>query len=239
MLNAARVRLNDAILSIGGDVLTNAQPFTQQIANNAWRRLQNYLANLGYSRLRSEVAIALPAVTSVDPASAQYINWTQCYDGSNFQGAPVLPQDLIVPARLWERVTGMNAPWTPMEAALDGLPARPKAARNFVWEWRGDAIFLPGSLLAMDLRIRYQAYLPDFITAGNVNWFNQLVPIMYALDPLANYICAETASARGDLDAQSFVTLAEAGAAMIYNRDVQLKQRVNVRRLPRSGRFDY
>jgi hypothetical protein len=40
VLNTARVRLNDAIQQLGGDIMKDSQPFTQQMANSAWRRLQ-------------------------------------------------------------------------------------------------------------------------------------------------------------------------------------------------------
>ena len=37
VLFSARVRLNDAIQSIYGDILTDLAAFTPQIVNNAWR----------------------------------------------------------------------------------------------------------------------------------------------------------------------------------------------------------
>lgn len=236
VLNTARVRLNDALQSLGGDTITNAQPFTQQMANDGWRRLQELLANLGVTRLKREVILTgLPVVASVDPAAQTYLNWTNFFDGVNLTASLVLPQDLILPLKLWERPTGQNASFgLPMENQLDGLPTWPKTFTNGCWEWREDSIFLPGSLASMDLRIRYAAYLADFATVGSVQWYNQPVPIMRALNPLADYICAEAAAARGDLDAGAFTAAAEAGAKLIVNREVAMKQRVNVRRIPRS-----
>ena len=43
VLNTARVRLNDAIQQLSGDILKDSQPFTQQMANSAWLRLQQFL----------------------------------------------------------------------------------------------------------------------------------------------------------------------------------------------------
>lgn len=240
ILNTARVRLNDAIASLAGDVVTNAQPFTQVMANDAWQRLQTFLANLGIVRLKQEIIIPnIPAVTSIDPASQVSLSWAGYFNGTTLLPAPVLPQDLIIPLKIWERVSGQNACFQkPMENMMDGLPSWPKQAANVVWEWRQDAIFMPGSQMIEDLRIRYASFLPNFATVGPVQWFNQPVPIMRCEDSLSWYICSEAANARGDMDGAGFDAKAEAAAKLIMNRDIQMKQRVNVRRKPRSGRFE-
>lgn len=239
VLNTARVRLNDAIASLGGDVLTNAQPYTQQFANTAWRRMQDFLANLGYARLTQEVILTgLPPTESADPASQVWLNWSQYFDGVNYfapPNTPVLPLDLILPLKVWERWTGQNAVFTPMEMWIDGIPTWTKQNRNLVWEWREDALYMPGSLNTMDLRIRYAAYLPDFITVGAVNWYDQPVPIVRCLDALANYICYEVSNSRGDQVATTFRADAEAAAKRLFNREVSQRQRVNIRRRGRSA----
>src|ERR1700674_322019 len=103
-VNAARVRLNDAIASIGGDILTDNQPFTLQYINNAWRRFQELLVNFGVTWLKPEtIFLAVAAVTSADPGSQVYISWVNYFDGTNSDAAPVLPQNLIAPLLLWER----------------------------------------------------------------------------------------------------------------------------------------
>jgi hypothetical protein len=123
-----------------------------------------------------------------------------------------------------------------MANMLDGLPSCTKSTYNRMWEWRQDAIFIPGSTQVMDLRLRYAAFLPDIITSGEVQWYNQPIPIMRCLDPLADYLCYEIAGARGDQNAEAFKSKAEEETKQVFNRDVQAKQRVNVRRQPRSGR---
>lgn len=243
VLNIARVRLNDAIASIGGDVLQNTQPFTQTIAIAAWRRLQEFLAELGFARLTREAILTglAPVNRSVasDPSSQVFLNWTTYYDGAVYNGAPVLPQDLLLPLKLWERATGTNAAFAPMENWLDGLPAWTKVGANRIWEWREESIYMPGALETVDIRLRYAAYLADFATTGEgpnqVVWYNQPVPIVRSSNALAFYICAETADARGDLDAGAFDQKAEAAARRIFNREVSLKQRVNIRRIARSS----
>jgi len=151
-----------------------------------------------------------------------------------------LPQDLILPMRLWQRVTGQNAEFSPIPQWLDGLFSMPATPYNQCWEWRGDAIYFTGANSALDIRVRYANFIGDFIEANGLPWYQQTVPVSRALDPLSLYVCSEVASSRPDLemDTAAFYAAGLAAAKLIYNRDVRQKQRVNVRRLSRSGRLE-
>lgn len=229
ILNEGRVRMNDAIASIGGDILQNTQPFTQAMANSAWRRLQSFLANLGYARLKKPlVAYGYPVVQSQDPASQCQLTWTYYFDGVNFWLPPnvtVLPQDFILPLKVWERVTGQNSSFIPMEMAQDALPDCRKIGRNIWWLWENDTLYMPGSLYSMDFRFEYAAFLPDFVTVGTTQWYDQQVPIMRCFDALAWYFCAEAAGPRDDMSADPFIAKAESAARLIFNQEVAMKQR--------------
>jgi hypothetical protein len=237
VLNTARVRMNDAIASLGGDILTDAQPFTQQMTNSAWRRMQEFLANLGWARLIDEVIIqALPVCASSDPASQCWIDWTGFFDGTQVWKNYALPQRCVFPLRLWDRVSGMNAGWGhPLENVMDGLPAVFKYPRNGIFEYRNDKIYIPGTTLPVDLRVRFAQFFPDFVTQGETEWYQQPVPIARCLDSFADYICVEASDGRDDVDSQTFKTRAENEAKLIFNRDVRLKNRSNVRRKPHFG----
>jgi len=240
ILNTTRIRMNDAIQSLGGEILADTQVYTQQMANDAWRKMQAFLANLGYSRLKNQfIGTAYPVVASTDPSSQTYLSWTNFFDGNSFYSSPsvvLIPQDFICPLRMWERQTGSNSSFQPMTLAPDGLPDCQKTAWNRFFEWREDAIYMPGSLYSMDLRVEYAAYLQDFITVGPVYWYQQPVPIMRCRSALANYIAAEASWARDDVDAQSFVDQAEMDCRLIFNNDVKMKQRHPVSRRPYGGR---
>lgn len=240
VLQVARTRLNDAIVTIAGDTFTDTQPFTQVMSNSAWRRLQEFLSNIGYSRFTKRVILErLPIVANQNPAVETRINWISYNDGNSEYDAPVLPPDLIQPLKLAERISGQNAGFWPMMYCADGLPSHAPQGRNAIWEWREDCIVMPGSQNLMDLEIRYAAYLPDFSDSpdGKILWVDQPVPIMRSQDALACFICAEMAMSRGDLDGSSFLTQGQNAARLINNRDVVIKQRVNLQRLPRSGRW--
>lgn len=238
----ARVRVNDAIASLAGDILTDTQPFTQVMANAAWHSLQEFLANLGYTRSKQEVILSgIPPVTSFDPATQVTLSWSGYFNGTGYNtppDAPALPQDMILPLRLWERQTSGIGFFTPMTQALDGLPDGPKLPINGNWLWGQDAIYMPGSTVATDIRMRYLAYLPDFEAQGDVEWYSLPVPIMRCENALSYYIAAEAAAPRADADAETFTAKAEQAARLIFNREVQQKQRTTATRRPygrRSG----
>lgn len=241
VLNTTRTRINDAIVSLGGEVLTDNQPFTQQMTITAWRKLQAFLANNGMSRFRKRCVLSgFPVVGTQDPAAETLLNWAYYYDGVSYFYPPeyqVLPQDCILPLTVGERISGSNATFTPMSMSADGrLPDWRKRGWNGWWDWRDDGLYMPGSLYSMDLQIYYAAFLADFATQGDVQWYQQPVPIMRCLSALSNYICAEFAGPRGDMDAGTFIIQAEQDARLIYNTDVRRMQRVNVSRRGFSGR---
>lgn len=243
VLTSAKARLNDEIttlLATGGNILGNGQFSTQQNLNSAWRNMQDCLADRGYAALITETVVAgLPVVAGLDPSIQTWLSWNGFFDGANFFPAIQLPGDFTHPIKMWERWSGQNAEFLnpPMEKILDGLPAWSKTSRIRFWEWRGDAIYMPGSQVVEDLRIRYVRYMPDFADVGNLRWFQQPVPIMRGSDSLSWFLCSEVVGSRGDLPlAQSFRDKGEAALTHIFNLDVKADQRVNVQRHARAGR---
>ena len=252
VLNLARTRLNDAIASIGGEILTDSQPFTATMVNAAWRRLQAYLSNLGYSKYKRKFwAYGIPAVDSTDPSQQTMWTWTQYTNASGVVYAPpvvpVFPADFIAPLVVKQRPTGTNQVFHQFPSAPDGLPEGMKRPWNWAWEWKNDAMYMPGSTYSMDFEIEYAAYDYDFLVTNNVLGdstqvppiipANMAVPIMRSESALANYICAECAQGRTDADTAVFIGEAEKDAKLIMNNsDVKLKQRRPVQRKAYSGR---
>ena len=212
----ARVRLNDAIASLAGDILSDNQPFTLQFTNNAWRRLQADLVDLGLVAFEDETILAaLPATTSTDPGSQVSLSWTGYNPGSGLVDSPALPQTMISPLSLWERIAG-SGDYLTMDQVYGGLPRVPQGPWNKLWEWRSETIYMPGATGATDLLIRFASFLPDF---SGANWQTTPIPLMRSVDPLAWYICSEVAGSRGDLDSSYFDKMADATMRQIFNRD--------------------
>ena len=243
VLNMARMRLNDELETLqpySGKLLDTNQAYTQQTFNIAWRKCQAFLAEKGYGKLIDEVVInALPVVASLDPASQCWLSWAGFFDGNNLWPDVALPAGFSHPLKIWERWAGQNAQFgdPPMEKFLDGIPAVAKTTCMRFWEWRNDAIYMPGSQMIEDLRIRHVVFLADIVDINDSPWFQQLVPIVRIADGLSWWICAELAAAKGNTDIEMTCTSkGEAAVLRVFNLDVKADQRVNVRRQARSGR---
>lgn len=218
ILNATRVRLNDAIQTLGGDILTDNAPFTTQVVNNAYRKMQRALASMGYWTLEDEAIISgLVAIYSPDPAVQVWIDWTGYNNGQTTDAAKFLPSDLIEPLDCWERVATTTEYFADMDLIQGSMPAIPKTSVEQLWTWRANKLYMPGALNDIDIRVRYAKFLADFSDIGADS--TQLVPIVQCLDAFSNFICAEMALARGDVDGKGFTDAGMAAAAMIANRN--------------------
>lgn len=226
ILNSCRVRLNDRIdtlVPLGGKLLDSTQPWTQQAFNNAYRKLQEYLAAMGFARFTTEAILnGFPPLPNIDPAIQCWVNWSQNFEGVSLATAPVLPANFIQPMLVWQRLAGSTDAFTVMDRQLNGIPSVPKNDFMLMWDWREDKLYLDGARVSCDLRIRFAAYLPD-IDNNDVTftpWFQQPVPIMRCLDAMTDYICREIYIAREDAEAAAaFQASAEANAMQIFGRD--------------------
>lgn len=243
ILNMVRARVNDELKTLtpsSGKLLDLGQAFTQQTFNTAYRKCQSYLAEKGYGRLNDEVVVnALPVVASQDPAVQTWLSWAGFFDGVNLFPGINLSTGFGHPLKIWERWSGQNAQFSgpPMEKFLDGLPSLVKTTNIRCWEWRNDAIYMPGSLMVEDLRIRYSVLLPDIVDVGSSPWYTQQVPIVRIADGLSWWICAELAAAKKEPDMEtSCIDKGAAAVQCVFNLDVRADQRVNVRRRARTGR---
>lgn len=249
-MDFARVALNDCPLNLSGNLLTNTQPYSQTIANLGWRMLQEDLDEAGEPAMKAEVVIKnLPPVTSVDPSTMVFINQAVYFDGTGYWAPPllsVLPQNFMSPRWLRERLAGSNQIFTPMEPCDDGLPGGPKTTYLRTWQFQAGidamgsvqplSIWMPGATVARDIWLNYAAYLADFVTNGNVNWYDQPIPVYRCADALGYYIAAAFSYSRGSIQANStqvgdgFRALGKERMRSIMNRTNKIRQRVNHRR---------
>lgn len=236
ILNFARVIANDAQVSLAGDLLADSQPYTFTLANLAWRKLQDRLGNNGIEEFPQEVQILnIPPVNQsvqTDPGVQVYIGGDGYWDGADLKTNIILPSDMEIPLKLWER-SSSNPPgnsYIPMTPASGGLPTWPKTSLNLTWEWRDDAIYMPGSLATEDLRIRYKRVLSDFPNDSATP-----VPILRCAVALA-YLMVETfAQGRGGVP-DSFTSEKELAIKQLINSTTRKRQGSNYRRIPYSRR---
>lgn len=232
VLNVARTRLNDDVetnAAVSLQLLDNTQFFTQTWVNTAWHRLQEYLVSSGYVRFQNEpVIITLPGLPVNDPGTQIYLNWYGFWNGQNMLPSPVLPSDLIAPVEVQERLSGVpDTGFDAMDLIIGDMPAVTKQPWQGMWQWRQDALYMPGALMATDIRVSYAAYLPDFEDTGDTvgslpmtMWIDQPVPIMRSRDALASYICAEVMrSLNNAAGVLTYTADAENSAQQIMSKD--------------------
>ena len=210
IVNQARVVLNDAIGNgLAGEILTDTAPFTIQVVNGAWRKLQDQCAKLGFPRLTNSTILVLPP-SGTNPGTQLVINWSSL---------PPLPADFIAPITLQERVFGSGSDFYKMDGPIHDLPLIVQGVWNKIWDWRSDGLVIPGTLQTQQLWILYAALLADFVPASTTPFANQTVPINRSLDPFSLYIAAVFAAARGSLAAPALFKQAEDAVLMMVGRE--------------------
>lgn len=249
VLNLARARINDLLITPAGSPSGSGDLQTTQVGGGtllmeldslgavflptqvffmaAWRRMQRYLASLGYRlQIATEIISSFPANASSDPAIESWLSWNGSYNGSSLAGSPALPSDFIAPLKIRERVHG-STPFLPMVNALDGLLNLPsKTTLNRQWLWQNQAIYFTGATGATDLQIRYIRLLPDIVATGGTAWYLQPIPIPNCISALAWYVVYEVVVARaGEQIAAGILSSAQFEADGIYNDQARADQR--------------
>jgi hypothetical protein len=181
IMNLVRALVNDSQAGATGtpgegQVFTNnpaISPFTQPFLNSSIRELYRELRNAGQPTLVKDniIITGLTPVNSPahgpgqpDPAVQVYLGFGGYFDGVEINSDLVLPDDVINVERVWERQTGTENSFTPMQQPQFGLPSRLQQTLFAEWEWRNDNIWMVGSTETRDLRLRYWAALPQFFS---------------------------------------------------------------------------
>jgi hypothetical protein len=247
-MNSARAKLNDCPLSLSGNLLSDTQPYSQQFAIDGWRQFQRDLAQAGDPACTEEfLSPSLPVVANIDPWTQVYLSQQYYFDGVSYYQPPyvnLLPQDLIVPLHVEERLGGTTQLFTRMTACDNGVPRSPKTTNLRFWEWRsvgpgnGNGIWMPGATVTRDIFVRYASFLPDFkdnAPLPSTPWYEQPLPMLRVADILGFYIAAAFAFSRGSAEAKAAANSfwADGKDAMrqyLNSTTMKIRQRINHRR---------
>lgn len=215
VLNASRVPIDDCIINIGGQILTNSADFTPILVNLAYRKMQQFLISLGWVRfvVQNDIIPNVPPAANEDTALNVTLSWSGYNDGVTPSSSPALPQNLLKPLHLAGRASG-DSPNTDAFIDIDGpetgivrLPSVPKQNWNQFWIWNNDQINMNGALTTTDIRVDFLSFFPNFITSPFPG--SQVVPILNCEDALSAWIDYVFSDARGDSDAGSFLQTAQ------------------------------
>ena len=155
---------------------TSYNPQLLNCFNSAIREMYRKLRNVKAKALIRDNYIleGLPVVNGPlgasypDPTVQTYLTFAYYFDGTNQNTAFVLPPDLMMPLKLWERQSTNLDILYPMFEAKNGLSARNQTDELNEWEWREGRINFHGALIPRDIRIKYLAFLPAFFPQNPV-----------------------------------------------------------------------
>lgn len=236
VLNIARSLGNDAIQSLAGNLLADAQPYVPVYLNSGYRYLQRKLANSGYSTFKKTGwIIGVPVAAEIDPGLRVTIGYAGTFDGVSNHATPTLPADMCWPLRLRERQTQTTQILQPMVAARDGLISRPQSIWLRDWYWETELIQLRGAIQVQDIEILYTPFLPELVLLPEPSQ----VMILRAENALAAYTLWAFAFARGSALAQELLAMGDGFVREMLRSDASLKQRGNTRRQPYSRRAHF
>lgn len=261
VFNSVRVHINDtfkgATGTLGeGRIFVDTWTPAITILNLALQRFARDLEDMGVATAHEEVFIlqgdtlgggALTAINgpnglgAPDPSLQVFLNFEGYWDGQTLNKQIHLPFDLLIPLSLEERVSGTGSQFVPLGQCNYGLQSLVQYQSLGGWEWRGDGIFMNGSTVPMDLRIRYTSSFPRFpltlkpkdVSPLTPQFNNTLIPFLDAQEPLSYLVaymfCAPRLpqNAAGELMANY-----KDCKDRIANRSVKQSQAVVVARQP-------
>jgi len=239
-MNRARAFINDAFSSGAGRILTDTASLSIEYLNSAVEELQDKIRDYGSITMIVDnvIILGLPVVASIDPSLQVSLSYTGYNNGTMNYGAPyVLPADLLTPRFLWERMNGSSLPFTPMRQPQAGLESVYQGESLCSWEWRGDAIWMPGATTPRDIRLRYDTYFTPIPAGTNLSTVQ--IGVMASTNALAKIVAYNYALARGSQAAATMQADAEKHMRYIENRYVRQKQGVIYQREPYGDDSDY
>ena len=169
----------------GGIIATNTAPFTLPFLNASIRWVYRKLRNIGDPALIIDnyLLLGIPALTGPNPALQVSLGFLGYFDGYQNHPQWTLPSGAMGIDRAWERVSGTDLDFYPLSEAPDGLTPRQQTSTMRQYEWRGNAMWMPGALESVDLRLRCKITLPDVI-GTSLNFENTYVPILDSQDAI-------------------------------------------------------
>jgi hypothetical protein len=236
VLNRLRVIVNDSEIA-GGDILTDAAPFTFELLNGGFERVQVELAKVGIETFTKDWwLIGLPIMPTVDPEARMVIDDSGCnilYPsgvGDAFSQTPQLPTDLVFPLNCYERQTGTANFAGKMKQPEGGLTAIEQQLFLVDWQWMADGIRTRGALQSQDLKIEGESALPKLVSPSDP------VPIRGVKNAAAYHAAVIYTESRGGAVAPQFVVHATDEVFIMQQLSARRRQKKQVRRRPYSGR---
>lgn len=198
-----RVSINDTANNTGGSgvgsgltagvIMPNSNPDLGVFMRSAIRTLYSDMRNMGDPELLLDnyILLGLPPINGIegpgspDPAKQVAIAYSGYFDGVQWYSAYPLPVSCRRVLALWERETGSNDSFIPMDMAPFGLPGILQGVRQRHWEMRQNQVWMPGAIIQTDIRIRCTIGFPSSFNVSTVNYSTTYIPLLNCADALA------------------------------------------------------
>jgi hypothetical protein len=241
VMQLVRSICNDTFAGVAGAqgrIFSNDAAFTLPYLNSALRKVQRRLRNEGVTfPIKDGIVLSgIPAVVTADPSVFINIGFTGTNNGTTTSSTPVLPGDCMQVYTVRQRVNGSNLQFTPMGEAQEGLPSAYQNQWLGLWEWRGYAIWMNGSLQKQDIMIRYLCGQPT-INAPAASFATTPINILDCQDAVANLMAGMYGGARGAADQQLAKVAADAEEALdeMATEYIRRQQTVSYQRVSYQG----
>jgi hypothetical protein len=240
VLGLVRTIINDTFPGIGGAqgrIYTDNAPFVIPSLNRALRLLMRKLRNEGvtFPKKDNYIMYGVTPVEAVSPDVQVYIGYNGYFDGSQMNATPSLPSDMMQPYEVWEQDTACpNIPFQLMGQPQGGIDSMDQGPYMGVWEWRNYAVYMPGSTVTKNLRLRYNStQVPLNVPATSFD--TTAINIIDCEDAIAYEMAAIYAEGRG---AEAVKSLREQRDDAIFEMALEYVRRsqgINYRRKPYGG----
>jgi hypothetical protein len=239
VLTLVRTIVNDTFPGIAGAqgrIYTDSAPFVIPSLNRALRLLMRKLRNEGvtFPTKDNYIMYGVTPPQNPGPNTQVYIGYNGYFDGSQMFPTPKLPSDMMQPYEVSEQTTGSNLSFQPMAQPQGGLCCSNQGPYMGSWEWRDYGIYMPGSTVTKNLRLRYKSTqmpldvpVADFATTA--------INIIDSEDALAYEMAAVYAEARGAAEPEKLRAQRDDAIFDMANEWVRRSQTINYRRQAYGG----
>jgi hypothetical protein len=207
-----------------GDIFADSLPHTIQFVNAGIDYINNAFIDASVENNTNEAElINVPANANItDPNAQTSINYLGCNNGAKNFVAPSLPLDLKEPIKMWCKLNDSTQPYTVITCAPDGLDPNyiNQNLGGLHWNWYGQTLYLNGTSLAIDLKIRYIRQIL------NIKNLTQYIPINGGLDALAYATAYKFEDSLGSPLADKFKAQADSCINCLINGSSRRKDRL-------------
>lgn len=180
-----RAQINDSFSGASGSmgeglIMFDQNPDLLTFMNAAIRDTYSDLRNVGDPSLILDnyLLIGIPALTTPDPTVQVSLSYAGYFNGYSWSPQWALPIGCQKVERLWERQHASNDSFSPMTYCPQGLPPVYQSYGMGQWEIRQSAVWMPGCMNSVDLRLRCSITFPDFLNPATLDFSSSYVPVV-------------------------------------------------------------